>query len=57
MLMILKKLNVSSQDLTFLFNNDHVKYIQILMEGIKKGPSSLKDLYSEISEDLVDILE
>ena len=29
----------------------------MLMKGIKKGPSSLKDLYPEISEDLVDILE
>ena len=57
MLMIMKKVNVGSQDLSHLYSKDHVKYVQMLQDGMKKSTSSLKDLYPEISEDLVDILE
>ena len=57
---IMKILNVqrvASQDLSFLTSPDHISYVKMMAEEAETGPSSLKDLYPEINDDLVDILE
>jgi hypothetical protein len=47
---------VTSQDLTFLTSPDFKDYIKMMSQEAETQPSSLKDLYPEINEDLIDVL-
>ena len=48
---------MNSEQLSFINLADHKSYIKYMLEEADGAPSSMRDVYPEIGEDLVDILE